>query len=359
MASYLVPPLFAAFLWWFSTGAVLLLVGLSGRFDVWRGSVAAGLLIASLYGLAESSGDASVSGAFVAFTCTVLLWGAQEIVFLAGWVTGPRPMPCPPDVRGWQRFVLALQAILYHEFMLIACGAAIVFLTWSGTNQVGLWTFTTLWVLRQSSKINLFLGVPVTNDELMPSGVQFLKSYFACKSVSAFFPLSVTLATATLVIMIQRLVEVAVTPFDIAGLTLVSTLFALGVLEHWFMLLPLPAMKLWGWGVKSHRIEFEREFGAEPSGGETVSITSAPAIANVRDSNVVSSDRKAPSPAGFALSVVRSEPAQMKDNQMCARQRLEDQFRQTFLEQHAMADLPTARRNVGVEPAATVNRRTS
>ena len=32
MASYFVPPIYAAFVWWFSTGAVLLLVGMSGRF---------------------------------------------------------------------------------------------------------------------------------------------------------------------------------------------------------------------------------------------------------------------------------------------------------------------------------------
>ena len=51
--------------------------------------------------------------------------------------------------------------------------------------------------------------------------------------------------------MIQRIVEVAATPFEIVGLTLVSTLFALGVVEHWFMLLPLPAITLWGWGMRS------------------------------------------------------------------------------------------------------------
>ena len=106
-------------------------------------------------------------------------------------------------------------------------------------------------MLRQSAKINLFLGVPVTNDELMPQPVQFLKTFFARKPVSAFFPISVTLATAVLVIMIQRIVEVAATPFDVVGLTLVSTLFALGVVEHWFMLLPLPAITLWGWGMRS------------------------------------------------------------------------------------------------------------
>ena len=91
MASYLIPPIYAAFVWWFSTGAVLLLVGRSGRADVVRIGCAAGLLAASLSGLALSANDTSVAGAYAAFTSTILLWGAQEIAFLAGWVTGPRP----------------------------------------------------------------------------------------------------------------------------------------------------------------------------------------------------------------------------------------------------------------------------
>src|SRR6185312_13691944 len=222
-ASYTVPPIYAAFVWWFSTGAVLLLVARAGRFEGLRVVLAGALLAGSLAGLALTAGDTSIGGAYMAFTCTILLWGAQEIAFLAGWLTGPRPLPCPVGVTGRKRLSFALQAILYHEFALLACGAAVVALTWNAPNQIGLWTFAALWVLRQSAKINLFLGVPVTNDELMPETVRFLKTFFARKPVSAFFPVSVTLATAVLVIMIQRIIEVAVTPFDIVGLILVST----------------------------------------------------------------------------------------------------------------------------------------
>ena len=55
MASYTVPPIYAAFVWWFSTGAVLLLVGRSGRFEILRAFVAGGLLAGSLGGLALTS----------------------------------------------------------------------------------------------------------------------------------------------------------------------------------------------------------------------------------------------------------------------------------------------------------------
>ena len=336
IAAYTVPPIYAAFVWWFSTGAVLLLVGRSGRFEISRIIMAAGLLVGSLGGLALTADDISVGGAYTAFTCTILLWGAQEIAFLAGWLTGPRPEACPDGAKGWKRLSLALQAILYHELALLACGTAIVAATWNGPNQVGLWTFAALWVLRQSAKINLFLGVPVTNDELMPEAVRFLRTFFARKPVGAFFPVSVTLATAVLVIMIQRIVEVAVTPFDVAGLTLVSTLFALGVVEHWFMLLPLPAITLWGWGMRS----------GFPPEDTTMEQDRDAKVTNVPPNLVV-------------LAHVRTEGAPARPPQaVCARQRLEDQFRQSFREQHAR-DAMTATLGGNNEPAATINGRTS
>ena len=336
MALYTVPAIYAAFIWWFSTGAVLVLVGRSGRFGVLRAFLAGSLLAGSLCGLVLTADDTSVGGAYAAFTCTILLWAAQEIAFLAGWLTGPRPQPCPAGVAGGSRLALALQAILFHELALLACGAAIVAMTWNGSNHVGLWTFVALWALRQSAKINLFLGVPVTNEELMPDAVRFLKTFFARKPVSAFFPVSVTIATAVVVILVQRIVEVAITPFDVASLTLVSTLFALGVVEHWFMLLPLPAITLWGWGMRSGFRSEDTTMEQEPDVKLHNASPKLVVLANVRP------DVAPPSPTQAA----------------CARQRLEDQFRRNFREQHAREDLATSL-SVGAEPAATVNGRTS
>jgi putative photosynthetic complex assembly protein 2 len=328
MGSYLTPPLYAAFVWWFSTGAVLLLVGRADGNGALKLFSAGALLLMGLYGIAITADVTSVTGAFVAFTGTILLWGAQEIAFLAGWVTGPRPERCPEEARGWRRLNLALQAILYHEVALLACGAAIVALTSGRGNATALWTFAALWVLRQSAKINLFLGVPVTNDELMPEPVRFLKTFFARRPVSLFFPLSVTLATASLVIMIQRLVEVAATPFEIASLTLVSTLFALGVIEHWFMLLPLPAITLCGWGMRSQVSEDGMKQG--PDIENDVESPQLVAIVNAADG-----------------ALPRS---------IGARQRLEDEFRQRFRELHPRTDLGTGL--CEAEPAATINGRT-
>lgn len=327
MGAYLTPTVYAAFVWWFSTGAVLLLVARVGRGNALKLSSAGALLLAGLYAIAISSDDTSVSGAYAAFTGTILLWGAQEIAFLAGWVTGPRPERCPANARGLRRLNLALQAILYHEVALLACGAAVVALTTGRGNATAVWTFAALWVLRQSAKINLFLGVPVTNDELMPEPVRFLKTYFARKPVSLFFPLSVTLSIAALVIMIQRLVEVAASPFEVVSLTLVSTLFALGVIEHWFMLLPLPAVTLWGWGMRSQIPEGGMEQGPDIK----TDLEPPPLVA------IASSETATPRSVG-------------------ARQRLEDEFRQRFRELHPRTDL--GKSLCEAEPAATINGRT-
>jgi putative photosynthetic complex assembly protein 2 len=336
MASYTVPPVYAAFIWWFSTGAVLLLVGCARRFVPLRVTIAVFMVAASLCGLTFSAAETSIGSAYIAFTSTILLWGAQEIVFLSGWVTGPRAKPCPAGVTGWTRLGPAIGAILYHELTLLACGAAIVTLTWGNVNQVALWTFAALWGLRQSAKINLFLGVPVTNDELMPQPVQFLKTFFVRKPVGAFFPMSVTLATAVLVILIQRIVEVAATPFDVVGLTLVSTLFALGVVEHWFMLLPLPAITLWGWGMRSGFPPEDATMKQDPDANAASAPPNIVVLASVRP------------------DLTPSRPA----HATCARQRLEDQFRQSFREQHAREDLTTGL-GIGEAPAATINGRTS
>ena len=166
--------------------------------------------------------------------------------------------------------------------------------------------------------------------------MQFLKSFFARKPVSAFFPISVTLATGVLVILIQRIVEVAATPFDVVGLTLVSTLFALGVVEHWFMLLPLPAITLWGWGMRSGFPPEDATMKQEPD----PKVTNAP-------------------PNLVVLASVRPDaPPPRPTHAACARQRLEDQFRRSFCEQHALGRLPTGL-SIEEAPAATVNGRTS
>src|ERR1700761_9047086 len=106
---------YVLFVWWFSTGTVLLLVGLSARHEIMLKLGAAVLFVASLAGVAASSQVTSAAGAYCVFTCAILLWGAVEISLLAGWITGPRPETCPRGCAAADRLWFALQAIAYHE----------------------------------------------------------------------------------------------------------------------------------------------------------------------------------------------------------------------------------------------------
>jgi len=246
-----VAALCALFVWWCSTGVVLYIVGRPGLSS--RGSLlgATALFAASLYGLAKSGSDTSVGGAYIAFACAVLLWGTQEFGFLAGFVTGPRIQACPQGSAGWRRAVLAVEAILYHEIALIFSGAAILAVTWNADNQFGTWTFLILWALRVSAKLNLFLGVPVLNHEFLPERLEYLTSFFTRRPIGLFFPLAVTAATAVTTLLMTMALAGDANAFRSTGYMLLASLTALGVLEHWFMVLPLPIAALWSWGMRS------------------------------------------------------------------------------------------------------------
>jgi putative photosynthetic complex assembly protein 2 len=241
----------ALFMWWFSTGVVLYIVGLPGCSS--RKSVlgAVVLFIGALYGLARSSGDTSVAGAYQAFICALLVWGVQEFEFLIGSITGPRRDPCPDDCVGWRRVGYALQAIVYHEIALILSGAAIVAVTWNAENKFGTWTFAILWTMRVSAKLNLFLGVPVLNHEFLPTRLNYLTSYFRRAPIGFFFALTVTASTTVTALLLGRGLTGDASAFESTGYMLLASLMALGVLEHWFMALPLPIAALWSWGMRS------------------------------------------------------------------------------------------------------------
>ncbi len=243
MTQYALPVVYAVLVWWISTGAVLAIVGRSRAGDRWCLAGAAVLFAASLYGLGRIGDDASIFGTYAAFTLAILLWGAIEISFLTGYVTGPMRSDCPPGCEPWLRTTYAIGAILWHELLLLAAGIAAIVMTWGMPNQIGAWTFALLWVMRLSAKLNLFLGVPVLNDQLLPKPVSHLKSYFRKGPISLFFPVSVTLATIVTVLLVDgRIATQFIRP---EGLMLLAALSALAVLEHWFMVLPIPLERLW------------------------------------------------------------------------------------------------------------------
>ena len=242
---------YALFVWWFSTAVIILLDNLPRR--TFRWSMAAGsiLFAISLWRLAASAHDTSMAGTYAAFTYAIIAWGWQEMSFFMGIVTGPRRTGARPHPTLGERFRDGVAACLYHELAIILTAMIIVAVTWHAPNQAGTWTFMALWIMRQSAKLNVFLGVRNLGERFVPIHLQYLLTYMAKRPMNALMPVSITLGTIATVILAQRVG--AATPVQAASLTFVVTILALAVLEHWMLVLPLPFERLWIWVLNLRR----------------------------------------------------------------------------------------------------------
>lgn len=255
MSLYLLPIAYTVLLWWFSTGVILHLTGLPRRTHPWTMFGATVLLALALLGLYATRNDTRVTGAYLAFTCTLLVWGWQEVAFLLGYVTGPRRTACPPSSTGWQRARYAFQTLLHHEMALIALGLAVFALTWGGTNPTALASFLIFWVMRQSAKLNVFFGVRNLSEDFLPRRLKYLQTYFRRAPMNPLFPVSVAVSSWIAVLVWQAAGAQGVSAFEATALTFSGTLLSLAVLEHWFMVLPLPSQALWNWSLRSRSTE--------------------------------------------------------------------------------------------------------
>jgi putative photosynthetic complex assembly protein 2 len=253
MTAYAAPVACAVLVWWFATGLILLLVRRPKASFRWS-LLAAGVLAAgALWGLAAVRDEATAAGAYIGFACGVALWGFLELGFLTGIISGGRRHGCAAGCGGWRHFGHAIEAILHHELAIIAVGAAAAAICWGAPNAVGLWTFAVLWVMRQSAKLNLFLGVRNLGEEFLPPHLDYLKSYFRRRPINLLFPLSVTLPTIVAALLVRAALAPEASAFDVAGLLLVAALLALAVLEHWLLVLPVSMDALWRWAMGDRR----------------------------------------------------------------------------------------------------------
>jgi putative photosynthetic complex assembly protein 2 len=234
-------------LWWASTGAILYLDGRSRRTFPWSMLGATAMLAFALWLLAHTSGLTTPASAFAAFISGLVIWAWQLVSFYLGYLTGPRKTACPPECVGWPRFIEAVRTSLYHELAAIL-GAGIVFaLTIGQPNRIGAWTYVILWWMHQSAKFNVFFGVPNLGEEMLPDHLRFLVSFMRRRPMNLFFPISVTVSTAVLVLLAQRAGANSATPFEMTGYAMLATLVALAIAEHWFLVAPIHANALWSW----------------------------------------------------------------------------------------------------------------
>ena len=237
---YAMPIIAAAALWWISTGAILALTRLKRA--QWR-YVAAG---AGAIGFGATVGVVllrtvdTVPGAYLGFVAGLAMWAFHEVMFLFGFITGPRKTPCPSDLTLGARFRAATETVIHHEIGIALHGVVILALGWGAANQVAGQTFLLLWVMRLSVKFVLFFGAPRLPSHVMPAHLEYLASYFHQRTDSSFLPVATLGAFALAVGLGVMAAQHAVGAFAFIGYVLLTTLAALAVLEHAALRLNLP-----------------------------------------------------------------------------------------------------------------------
>lgn len=269
--------LIAVGLWWVGTSVVLLIDGLP-RTRHRVGLLAAGALaLAAFIGLVLSRSHVTPTAAYVAFLCAIIVWGWNELTFLTGRITGPRTSACAADCKGWRHVGHAVNTVLYHELAIAGCGAVIFVLTWNAANPVGAWTYAVLWVMRISAKLNLFLGVPNLSEELLPPHLGYLERYFNRRPMNVLFPVSITAGTIATAWLAQQALSAEALPWQGVGYGLVATLMGLAVLEHWFLVLPIPSTALWRLALRSRGPAKPRAVVHASAGAEAQPLRTSPA----------------------------------------------------------------------------------
>jgi putative photosynthetic complex assembly protein 2 len=252
MESLWLAALFAVFIWWFSTGIILLLDNLPRNTFAASRWISTALAAGALWALGATAHQTSLAAVYCAFTSALLVWGWHELSFLTGWVTGPQRTAISDDVQGWPRLKAAVRAILWHELAIVVSALLILALTWDAPNPTGAYTFFVLWVMRISAKLNLFLGVRNLSEEFLPPHLAYMASFFRRRRMNLLFPFAVTAATAVAVLVVQAALVPGLAPAAAVGLTLVAVMLVLAIVEHWLLVLPLPATALWRWAMRRH-----------------------------------------------------------------------------------------------------------
>jgi putative photosynthetic complex assembly protein 2 len=251
LTTLIAPIAFTLFVWWFSTGVILYLDQRPRNTYALSFIATSVMALAAFVGIVLTRESATVTGAYVAFTCAIVVWGWQEMAFLMGYVTGPSAEPCPANCGEGERFRRAIQAILYHELGLITCALTIAMLTANHANQIATWTFGVLFVMRLSAKLNLFFGVRNVYEKFLPEHLRHLETFFKRSAMNLLFPVSVTVASFVAALLWRDAWAANASAFEVAGRILVATLLSLAVLEHWLLVLPVPAEAAWNWALRS------------------------------------------------------------------------------------------------------------
>ena len=238
-------------LWWLFTGLALisahqrppiknLLFGLSTI-------VAIGCIASVPY----ISADPSLVAVLFGFLFALLIWAWLELMFLMGIVTGPNKSLATQGRGVGQKFKRALATMIYHEVVVISVIGLTFFLGGEQpTNPIIFYVLLVLWIMRCSTKLNLFFGVRHFNHGWLPKSHKHVASYVSVGKNSALMTPSSSLAAIFAALLFSRAFATDDTSVALS-LFLLAWVAALAAVEHVFLMYRVGEEALWRWAVKS------------------------------------------------------------------------------------------------------------
>lgn len=268
IAPYAIPLGVAALAWFLSTGLVFRLDSLPRA--TFRASVGVASVVAAgaLYAVARTSIITTPASAYIAFGAALAVWGWHELSFLTGSLTGPNRLPEAAGMRGWRRFRSAARTLIHHEIALALTLALLVALTWRAPNQTATATFALLFIMRLSTKLNIFVGVPNPASDLLPGHLAYLKTYFRRRASGVMMAGSLVMSGAVAFWFAEHAWAAPAGSGALVSHSLLFALTTLAIVEHLFLALPVRDASLWAWAVPAP-LRLQPKTTVVPSGTAT------------------------------------------------------------------------------------------
>lgn len=234
MIRYVLPAVFTLFIWWSSTITIMFLYRRPGTFR-WTFPLATAAALAALVGLSATRNDTSIIGAYLAFVCGVAIYGWHLLSYYSGIATGPR---LTVRQQHWPRLLQAIYASLYHELIGIGLVALGLALTWNAPNRVGIAVLLLLWVMHQSARLNVLLGVRNFNIRMLPAHLHWVQRLLSKRTSNLYFPISIVIAITLTVLLALRALAADASVVESIGATFLCLMMAMALFEHALLMLP-------------------------------------------------------------------------------------------------------------------------
>ena len=232
--------------WWLATGVVLTLVQLQGNKKFSAFGLLTSLTLGAIILLTENVHASTLWDVTIGFFLGLLIWAWLETSYLMGYVTGPNKNPLPDNQTEIQRFVGGVNTSLYHEISIIIAVVILGFISMEARNPVAFHTALILWLMRWSTKLNLFLGTQRFNSDWLPANLRHTVSYIKTGTTTTFGIISLVCCLSITYLLFTAAGD-SEELYQQYSYLLMTGLAGLGTLEHLFLMLPMKEEKLWRW----------------------------------------------------------------------------------------------------------------